>query len=99
MKYVICQQVRMVDMNNEIMQEVEFVHGEWELPSLSVGSSVVTALLGLKQFEVVYDRRKQETVRSKIVDIEYNLSGELAVAKVFLEPVQLIIGQHDVGEV
>jgi hypothetical protein len=55
--------------------------------------------LGLKEFQVVYDKREQEPSRFKIVDIEIDLIRKPAVTRVFLEPVTLIVGQHDVGTV
>lgn len=98
MKYLICQQVKIVDMNEEIMAEVLFRHGEYESSLWSVGSSVVTHQLGLKQFDVVYDKREGKVQRSKIFDIETDLMADPISTKVFLEPVTLIIGQHDIGE-
>lgn len=98
MKYSICQNVKIVDMNDEIMSEVLFEHGVHESPALSVGSSVVTYELGLKQFEVVFDKREGKQCRHKIIDIEIDLIHLPAVTRVFLEPVTLIVGQHDIGE-
>jgi hypothetical protein len=85
-------------MNDEIMSEVVFNHGEYDSPSLAVGSSVLTYQLGLKQFDVVYDRREGKEARYKIIDIEIDLIRHPVTTKVFLEPVKLIVGQHDVGE-
>lgn len=99
MQYSIFQSVKLVDMNDEIMSEVLFHHGEHELVALAVGSSVVTHQLGLRQFEVVYDKREGKRQRVKIVDIETDLMSSPAETRVYLEPVTLIIGQHDVGQV
>jgi hypothetical protein len=99
MKYSICQFVKIVDMNDEIMSEVLFNHGDYELSALAVGSSMITDELGLKQFEVVYDKREGKQQRSRIVDIEINLISSPATTRVYLEPITLIIGQHDVGEI
>lgn len=97
MKFTICQTVTMVDMNEEIMAEVLFEHGEFEIPALAIGSSVVSYQLGLKQFEVVYDKREGKRQRFKVVDIEIDLIQQPASTRAFLEPVTLIIGQHDIG--
>lgn len=99
MKYSILQSVKIIDMNDEIMSEVLFDHGGHELPTLAVGSSVITYQLGLQQFEVVYDKREGKQQRSKIVDIETDLLTSPPVTRVFLEQVTLIIGQHDVGQI
>ncbi|MCS7462362.1 hypothetical protein N0M98_19770 [Paenibacillus doosanensis] len=99
MQYSIYQSVKLVDMNDEIMSEVLFDHGQHELVALSVGSSVITHQLGLRQFEVVYDKREGKQQRVKIVDIETDLMQVPAATRVYLEPVTLIIGQHDVGEI
>ncbi|MCZ8513508.1 hypothetical protein O9H85_13910 [Paenibacillus filicis] len=99
MKYLICQKVSIVDMNEEIMAEVLFEHGEYDSTLWTVGSSVVTYELGLKEFEVVYDRREGKRKRSKITDIEIDLITEPVATRVFLEPVTLIIGQHDIGQI
>jgi hypothetical protein len=96
-KYTLCQIVRIVDMNDEIMSESLFEHGDVETPQPVIGASVVTYQLGLKQFDVVYDKREGKTSRSKIIDMEINLLGDTNVTRVYLEPVKLIIGQHDVG--
>jgi hypothetical protein len=40
MHYQFCQQVTIVDMDEEILAEVLFQHGEFETAALSVGSSV-----------------------------------------------------------
>jgi hypothetical protein len=98
MRYDICQLVKLVDMNDELIHEVIFDHGEVETPIPTIGATVVTYPLGLKEFTVVYDKRTQEAKRSKIVDLEINLMGESRVVKVFLETVTLIVGQHDIGE-
>lgn len=99
MQYSIVQSVKLVDMNDEIMSEVLFDHGEHELAVLAVGSSVITYQLGLRQFEVVYDKREGKQQRVKIVDIETDLMASPATTRVYLEPVTLIIGQHDVGQI
>jgi hypothetical protein len=98
-KYSISQSVKIVDMNDEIMAEVLFDHGNYELSALAVGSSVITNELGLKQFEVVYDKREGKQQRIRIVDIEIDLIVNPATTRVYLEPITLIIGQHDVGEI
>ncbi|GAA4836286.1 hypothetical protein GCM10023310_12260 [Paenibacillus vulneris] len=99
MQYSIFQSVKIVDMNDEIMSEVLFHHGEHELVALSVGSSVITHQLGLRQFEVVYDKREGKQQKVSIVNIETDLMVSPAVTRVYLEPVTLIIGQHDVGQI
>lgn len=100
MRYTLCQTVRIVDMNDEIMAEVLFEHGEVESPQPVIGASVVTYQLGLKEFQVVYDKREGKTSRSKIIDMEINmLSRDGNTTRVFLEPVKLIVGQHDVGQI
>ncbi|SFL16682.1 hypothetical protein SAMN03159341_103583 [Paenibacillus sp. 1_12] len=99
MKYSISQSVKIVDMSDEIMSEVLFDHGDFELSALAVGSSIITNELGLRQFEVVYDRREGKKQRIRIVDIEIDLITQPATTRVYLEPITLIIGQHDVGEV
>lgn len=99
MKYTLCQLVRIVDMNDEILTEILFEHGDVETPQPVIGATVITHQLGLKQFEVVYDKREGQTSRSKIIDMEINLLGDINTTRVFLEPVQLIVGQHDVGVV
>jgi hypothetical protein len=98
MRYDICQLVKIVDMNDELITESLFDHGEVETPIPTLGATVITYPLGLKQFSVVYDKRTNEVKRSKIVDLEINLLGETSVVKVFLETVTLIVGQHDIGE-
>lgn len=99
MKYTVSQFVKIVDMNDEIMSEVLFEHGDYELSALAVGSSMITNELGLKQFDVVYDKREGKRQRVRIVDIEIDLIVQPAATRVHLEPVTLIIGQHDVGEI
>jgi hypothetical protein len=99
MRYQFCQYVTIVDMNDEILSEVIFEHGEFESNAVSIGSSVLIHQLGLKQFDVVYDKREGKTTRYKIEDIEVNLIEQPTVTRVFLEPVRLIVGQHDIGEV
>ncbi len=86
-------------MNNEVLQEAVFHHGELETASISVGCSIITSALGLKEFEVVYDQRYAEKQRCKVVDIEYDMAEKPVVARAYLEPIRLIIGQHDVGQV
>jgi hypothetical protein len=98
-KYSILQSVKIVDMNDEIMSEVLFNHGEHELSALAVGSSVITYQLGLQQFDVVYDKREGKQQRFKIVDIEIDLMVSPPATRVYLEQVTLIIGQHDVGQI
>ncbi|NRF92305.1 hypothetical protein HQN89_14930 [Paenibacillus frigoriresistens] len=99
MRYQFCQYVTIVDMNEEILSEVLFDHGDFETNALSIGSSVVIYQLGLKQFDVVYDKREGKTARNKVVDIELDIIKKPSVTRVFLEPVRLIVGQHDIGEV
>ena len=99
MKYSINQFVKIVDMNDEIMSEILFSHGDYELSALAVGFSILTNELGLKQFDVVYDKREGKQQRSRIVDIEIDLISNPATTRVYLDPVTLIIGQHDVGEI
>lgn len=99
MKYTLCQLVRIVDMEDEILTETLFKHGDVETPQPVIGASVLTYQLGLKQFEVVYDKREGRTSRSKIIDMEIDLLGDTNITRVFLEPVKLIVGQHDVGVV
>jgi hypothetical protein len=98
LRYDICQLVKIVDMNDELITEVVFDHGEVETPIPTIGATVITFPLGLKKFTVVYDKRTHEAKRSKIVDLEINLMGESSVVMVLLETVTLIVGQHDVGE-
>lgn len=99
MKYALCQLVKIVDMNDEIITEVLFSHGEVESPQPVLGASVISYQLGLRQFEVVYDRREGRISRSKIIDIEIDLLSDGTKMRVFLEPEKLIVGQHDVGVV
>ena len=99
MRYDICQVVRIVDMNDEIIHEVVFEHGKVEASTPTIGATVVSHPLGLKEFTVVYDKRSGEPMRTKITDLEISLLSEPSVVKVFLEPITLIVGQHDVGEV
>jgi hypothetical protein len=94
----ICQYVTLVDMNEEVLSEVLFEHGEYDAPALIIGSSVLSYQLGLKQFEVVYDKREGKTSRFKVVDIELDMINLPTVSRVFLEPQKLIVGQHDIGE-
>ena len=98
MNYGICQLVRIVDMNNELIREELFDHGLLDTPAgLSFGCTVITHQLGLRQFEIVYDKRF-ESVRSKIIDLEFSLITKPPLVKAYLEPIELIVGQHDVGE-
>ncbi len=97
MKLLICQVVNIVDMNNELITQQEFVHGEISHMNVQIGSSVITHKLGLKEFNVVLDQRSGDSARHKIVDIEYNMISEPAATKVYLEPTTLIVGQHDIG--
>ncbi|MNC59389.1 hypothetical protein D3C75_1091930 [compost metagenome] len=97
MKYTLCQQVRIVDMNEEILTEVLFEHAEVDTPQPVLGATVITHQLGLRQFDVVYDQREGKTMRSKITDMEIDLLGDTNKTRVYLEPVKLIVGQHDVG--
>ena len=98
MKYLICQTVKIVDMNDEIMAEVLFEHGEFEANALTIGASVLSYQLGLREFEVVYDKREGKQQRSKVVDVEIDIMQQPTATRVFLEPVTLIIGQHDIGQ-
>ncbi|MBD0382693.1 hypothetical protein [Paenibacillus sedimenti] len=98
MRYQFCQKVTIIDMNEEILSEVVFEHGEFESTALSIGSSVLIYQLGLKQFDVVYDKREGKTNRYKVEDIEIDLIKKPTETRVFLEPVRLIVGQHDIGE-
>ncbi|QHT58767.1 hypothetical protein GXP70_01430 [Paenibacillus lycopersici] len=98
MHYQVCQQVKIVDMDEEIISEVVFEHGEYETAALSIGSSVVIHQLGLKEFDVVYDKREGKIARFKVVDIEIDLITQPVVTRVYLEPTKLIVGQHDIGE-
>jgi hypothetical protein len=98
MRCNICQYVTLIDMNEEVLSEVLFEHGEYDTPAIAIGTSVLSFQLGLKQFDVVYDKREGKTVRFKVVDIELDLIKLPAVARVFLEPQRLIVGQHDIGE-
>ncbi|WP_020618224.1 hypothetical protein [Paenibacillus daejeonensis] len=99
MKYQFCQQVTIVDMDEEILSEVLFEHGEFETAALSLGSSVLIQQLGLKEFNVVYDKREGKIARYKIADIEIDLVAQPTLTRVYLEPVKLIVGQHDIGAI
>lgn len=99
MHYLFCQQVKIVDLNEEIIAETMFEHGEYETAALSIGSSVVIHQLGLKKFDVVYDKREGKFARYKITDIEIDLITRPAITRVYLEPLTLIVGQHDIGEI
>ncbi|MDQ1910095.1 hypothetical protein RAC89_06235 [Paenibacillus sp. GD4] len=98
MKYLISQSVKIVDMNDEILTEVLFEHGEFESPALSIGTSVITYQLGLKEFQVVFDMREGKQHRVKIIDIEVDLIRQPTTTRAYLEPVTLIVGQHDIGQ-
>lgn len=98
MKYRIVQLVTLVDMNNELINEVMYDHGDFETLFLPIGSTVVTRPLGLKKFEVVHDVRTDDVSRYKIIDTEINLVTHDQEVRAYLEPITLIIGQHDVGE-
>src|SRR5690349_426220 len=98
MRYLFCQYVTLTDMNDEIMTEVLFEHGEFDSPALTIGASVLTYQLGLKEFTVVYDKREGKTRRFKVVDIEIDLIKHPTVTRVYLEPQKLIVGQHDIGQ-
>ncbi|HZG56193.1 hypothetical protein [Paenibacillus sp.] len=97
MQTTILQKVTIVDMNNEIITETLFEHGTVLSSSLAVGWSVSTYPFGLREFDVVLDKREQRTVSHKVIDIELDLTGESNAVKAYLEPQTLIIGQHDVG--
>ncbi|CAI6063456.1 hypothetical protein [Cohnella sp. JJ-181] len=97
MKTEILQQVTIVDMDEEIIARVDFSHAADLAGSLAIGWSVVTYPLGLREFEVVYDRREARKVSSKVVDIEIDTTSETRTVRAYLEPVKLILGQHDVG--
>lgn len=97
MSYHLLQKVSIVDMNNEMLTEVTFDHGTYDSAAVAVGSTVICPPLGLKQFEVVYDRRNQDPARFKIVDVEIDLVRLPSETRVLLEPITLIVGQHDVG--
>ncbi|WP_341280736.1 hypothetical protein [Paenibacillus sp. FSL H8-0537] len=97
MQYQFCQQVTIVDMNDEIISEVLFDHGKFETAALSIGSSVLIQQVGLKEFNVVYDKRDGKIARYQITDIEIDLIARPTLTRVYLEPVKLIVGQHDIG--
>ncbi|WP_138754493.1 hypothetical protein [Paenibacillus sinopodophylli] len=99
MQYQFCQQVTIVDMDEEIISEVLFDHGEFETAALSIGSSVLIQQVGLKEFNVVYDKRDGKIARYKIADIEIDLVARPTLTRVYLEPVKLIVGQHDIGAI
>lgn len=98
MKYQLLQVVNIVDMNDEPIIETVFDYGHFETALLPVGSTVITHPLGLKEFQVVYDKRTDEVRRNKIIDLEIDLVNHSGQVRVWLEPITLIIGQHDVGE-
>jgi len=98
LNYGIRQLVQIIDMNNEVIREVVFDHGQLDAFGFSLGCTVITHPLGLREFDVVYDTRKSfESVRSKIIDIEYSLVETPIMIWAYLETVQLIVGQHDIG--
>lgn len=97
MKTEILQQVTIIDMNEEILTRVEFAHATDLSAPLAIGWSVLTHPLGLREFEVVYDHREGRKVSSKVVDIQVDTTGDTRMLRAYLEPVTLIIGQHDVG--
>lgn len=99
MLYRFCQTVRIVDMNQELLTETVFHHGNFALPVVTPGCFVKTHILGLKEFDVVYDTRQQETIRSRVIDLEVDLTSPEEPTVVHLEPITLIIGQHDVGQI
>ncbi|MFD2614196.1 hypothetical protein [Paenibacillus gansuensis] len=99
MEYSICQRVEIVDMNEEPITETLFEYGQLETPNFSIGCTVIVPSLGLKQFEVVIDPRFNGKNRSKIIDIEFDMMESPVVTRAYLEPVKLIVGQHDIGEV
>lgn len=47
---------------------------------------MITPVLGLKEFEVVYDTRSSDTAKHKVIDIEYSLVSDPVVTRIFLEP-------------
>ncbi|AZN39015.1 hypothetical protein [Paenibacillus albus] len=98
MHYQFCQRVKIVDMDDEIISEVVFEHGEYETAALAIGSSVITHQLGLKEFDVVYDLREGKIARYKVEDIEIDLITQPVITRVYLESAKLIVGQHDIGE-
>lgn len=100
MKYSICQKVSIVDpLTNEVIKEALFIHGELDTPVFSIGCTVITHQLGLKDFDVVYDKRFGEPARFKVNDIEFSLVDHPVITRAFLEPLKLIVGQHDIGNV
>ena len=99
MRYTIYQTVKIVDFNNELLSETDFHHGEFELPVVTPACIITTHALGLKEFTVVYDTRQEEKVHFRVLQVSMDLTEPDRPAAVYLEPVTLIIGQHDVGEV
>ncbi|HJV45711.1 MAG TPA: hypothetical protein VJ824_08275 [Bacillota bacterium] len=97
MHYHVYQKVTLCDFNNELLTEVLYYHGEYSLPLVSPGVTFITPALGLKKFEVVEDHRL-EPQRYRVADIEVNLLEKKGITKVFLDPITLIVGQHDIGE-
>lgn len=100
MKYSICQKVSIIEpLTNEVIKEVLFLHGELDTPVFSIGCTVITHQLGLKDFDVVYDKRFGEPTRYKVVDIEFSLVDHPIITRAYLAPLKLIAGQHDIGSV
>ncbi|MEW9668934.1 hypothetical protein [Ammoniphilus sp. 3BR4] len=99
MNYIVLQNITLRDFNNELITETDYLHGEFNLPYLSPGVTFITPALGLKGFEIVVDPRI-EPKKYKVLDIEISLleTGDAPI-KVYLEPIALIIGQHDIGDV
>lgn len=96
MKCRVYQQITLRDFNDELITENTYDHGEFSLPWLSPGVSLITPALGLKGFEIVIDPRL-EAKRYKVIDIALHVSDPEAPAQVYLEPITLIVGQHDIG--
>lgn len=96
MKFRVYQQIMLRDFNDEIITEMTYDHGEFSLPWLSPGVSLITPALGLKGFEIVIDPRL-DAKKYKVIDIALPLLEPDKPAQVYLEPMTLIIGQHDIG--
>ena len=100
MKYSICQKVSIVDpITKEAIKEVLFSHGELDTPVFSIGCTIITHQLGLKDFDIVYDKRFGEPARFKVIDIEFSMIDHPVITRAYLEPLVLIVGQHDIGNV
>lgn len=97
MEYSIKQKVTVVDHNGELIEEVYFDHGSFSFQSIQTGYHIETKKLGLKNFEVLYDNRSEDTLRSQVIDIEISLVHPEKTAHVYLEPLELILGLHDIG--